>query len=292
MARTVTINLFDVTRGTKTQALAQTLQEYAALSIEQRLRDDVRLDQVQQIKADAVLKHEAFHLDFAKARPTGPGRMPPSRPVADVGLEHDELFGEETAALYLPHKNWLLTLHNQYGVGPARMASYFNALDPGSAERHFDYEIRPRIDQHALQRMKSMNGFSHVDVIASVGAFEDLTDDVSESVWQAAESVRAMRVQLRLSANPAHQRGRKLNMRAVREFIQGLLSRDDGVDKIELKSADEQLDQNDRLIDLIEQKIRLRYPATQLDVLNLRYTHDSKIALLRRACSHWLQRLE
>ena len=291
MGRYVTVNLFEVHQGAGTQPLADTLDEFAALALAQRWRDDLRLDRVERAAADGVLRHATFHLDFAKGRPIGPGRMSARQPVADVGLNGGEQFGEETAALYLPHKGWLLALHNQYGVGPSRMAGYFNALDPGSAERHFDYEVRPMIDRQAMARMQAMGGFAQLRVTASVGAFEALDDEVGESVSQAASAARAMRVDLRLAANPAHQRGGHLSKTAATRFINGLLSRSEGVDKIEVKSSDEQMDASDRVIDLIEQKVRWRYPDTQLTVLNHRYTHESKIDLLRRACRGWLDQM-
>lgn len=291
MTRYVTVNLFEVHQGARTQALADTLDEFAALPIDQRWRSDIRLDQAWRVAADGVLAHVAYHLGFAKGRPIGPGRMSAHQPVTDVGLNGGEQFGEETAALFLPHKGWLLALHNQYGVGPSRMAGYFNALDPGSADRHFDYEVRPMIDRQTLARMNAMGGFAQLWVTASVGAFEALDDEVGESVSQAADATNAMRVELRLAANALHRRGGKLNMLAARRFINGLLSHGDGVDKIEVKSSDAQLETSDRVVDLIEHKVRRRYPDTQLNVLHHRYTYASKIDLLRRACRGWLDEM-
>ena len=288
MTRNVTVNLFKVNHAARTQALADTLEEFAALPLDRRWRSDIRLDQIEAVQGDHSIPHLAYHLDFAKERPVGPGRLSAAQPVADVGLSRGEQFGEETAALFLPHKGWLLMLHNQYGVGPSRMASYFNALDPGNADRHFDYEIQPMIDQHALERMKAMGGFSRVHVTASVGAFEELDDEVSESVFQAASATRAMRVELQLKANAKHKRGGRLNTQIARGFINGLLGRDAGVYKIKVTGSDQDMDASDRVIDLIQQKIRRSYPDTQLKLVNHRYTYGSKIALLRRACHGWL----
>jgi len=291
MTRYVTVNLFEVHQGARTQPLADTLAEFTALPMEQRWRSDIRLDRAERVAADGVLGHVAYHLDFAKGRPIGPGRMSVRQPVTDVGLNGGEQFGEETAALFLPHKGWLLALHNQYGVGPSRMAAYFNALDPGSAERHFDYEVRPMIDRQALARMQAMGGFAQVRVTASVGAFEALDDEVGESVSQAADAARAMRIELRLAANAAHQRGGRLNKVAATRFINGLLRRSDGVDKIEVKSSDEQQEASDRVVDLIEHKVRRRFSDKQLQVLHHRYTYDSRIDLLRRACRGWIDQM-
>ncbi len=124
MTRYVTVNLFEVHKGARSQPLADTLDEFAAQPIRSRWRGDIRLDQVERVRGDSSLRHTAYHLDFAKGRHVGPGRMSASRAVSDVGLNGDERFGEETAALFLPHKGWLLALHNPYGVGPSRLRSW------------------------------------------------------------------------------------------------------------------------------------------------------------------------
>jgi len=291
MAKHVTINLFDVEQGETTQPLRDTLDEFASLPIDRRWRSDIRLEKVELAPADAVLRREAYHLDFAKLRDIGPGKMSHARPVGDIGMARDEMFGEESAALYLPRKNWLLVLHNQYGIGPSRMAEYFNALDPGSAERHFDYCVRPKIDTQALHKMRAMQNFSDVEVVANVGAFEGAQDAVGEAVSETVNAARAVRIHLRLMANRAYGHGGHLGIDAARQFIAKLLMNVEEVDKIKVKDANESLDMSDRVVDLIEHKIRLRYPDTMLIVSNHRYTYASKIDLLRRACSEWLRRL-
>jgi len=287
MGKFVTINLFQVEHGDATPPLSDTLDEFEQLPIDQRWRSDIRLEKVERVSADSVLP-KVYHLDFAKSRSVGPGRMSHAQAVVDVGLTREEMFGEETAALYLPSKKWLLVLHNQYGVGPSRMAQYFNALDPGSAERHFDYYAYAKIDTQALRKMQAMQHFSGVEIMANVGGFEGAKDAVGEPVVEAANAARAVRLHLRLMANKTHGQGRLLDTDAVRRFVSGLLRNHEEVDKIKVKSADANLDADDRVIDLIEHKIRVRYPDRMLAVTNHRYTYASKIALLRRACRGWL----
>lgn len=287
MAKNVTINLFDVSRTPKTQSLSHTLEEFALLPLEKRARSEIRLDRVEFQPANAELPVDAWHLDFAKARDIGPGKMAKDKYIADIGLGEGELFGEETAAIYVPKKKWLLVLNNHYGVGPSRMAAYFNALDLGIAQRQLMYAINPKIDQTALERMEAMKSFAEVEITASVGAFED-GGDVGESVLQAASEIKAHRVHLRFIANEKYKRGDVLGLGAVKKMVAGLLGKDEGVDKLTVKGSEQIADKQDRVIDLIEHKIRRQYSTRELVVVNLRYTYESKIHLLRKACRGWL----
>lgn len=286
MTRYVTINLFDVEHSPDVQRLSDTLDAFSSLPIDQRWRSDIRLDHIARAPADDVLKSDAYHLDFAKRRDIGPGRLSHAAALGDVGLASGESFGEETAALYLPSRKWILVLHNQYGVGPGRIAAYLNALDPGRAE--LDYALSPRIDANALKRMRSMPSFAEVEVSANVGAFSDTGEAMGESVAESARQARAQRVYLKLMANKPHGRGEALNMQAARRMLSGLLRRNDDVQILRVRSSDESVDVQDRVVDLIEHKIRQKYPDSMLRVEQHRYTYDSKIDLLRRACRGWL----
>lgn len=289
MSRKVTVNLFEVSRTEGTQPLSATLDEFAALTLDQRLRTDVRLEHIDKHPPDTVLPFVVYLLNFAKAREIGPGKMAADHPVSDVGLSPDELFGEETAALYIPAKNWILVLNNHYGIGPSRMATYFNALDPGS-DRHFFYTIAPKIDQSALEKMQAMPNFAEVEITANVGAFET-GEMVGESVYEATSGVGAQRLSLKLCANEAHKKGYVLNLQNIRGFIDRVLARSDDVSVLKVKSADQAATDQDRVINLIEHKIKLRYSDSALQVFNHRYTLASKINLLRQSCRYWLDTL-
>lgn len=291
MTKYVNVNLFDVSWDEeRSQRLTDTLTEYSRIPIEGRWRDDLRLENIDVFDADAVVTSPYFVLNFVKKRSIGPGRVAARVPVSDIGLNVDEQFGEETAALYLPSQRWLLILHNQYGVGPSRMAEYFNALDPGNAERHFDYRVAPCIDRQAMQRMEQMHNFTSVEVVASVGAFENSGVDVGESVQEAAQAAQAMRLSLRLEANEVYQKGNSLNFAAMRRLIASLLGRGEEVRKLSVKGA-ENADATDQVVDLIEHKIRVRRNASELLVVNHRYTHTSKSDLLKRVCRGWINSL-
>lgn len=291
MTTYVTVNLFDVLWSDEVSPrLGEVLAEYSRLPIERRWRADLRLENIEHFEADGVIDSDYYVLNFVKKRTIGPGKVASEIPVTDIGLNEDEQFGEETAALYLPSQRWLLILHNQYGVGPARMAEYFNALAPGDVERQFDFKVAPRIDRTALQRMERMNNFSSVEIVASVGAFENTGANVGESVQQAAEESRAVRLSLKLEANEIHQKGNSLSVASMRTLIDSLLRRGEEVQKIDVKGS-ENADTRDQVVQLIEHKVRSRRNASELLVENHRYTYTSKIDLLKRVCRGWITEL-
>lgn len=103
MTKYVNVNLFDVSWDEdSTQWLTETLLEYSRLPMQGRWRDDLRLENIDVCDADETVPSRYFVLNFVKKRPIGPGRVAAGVPVADIGLNVGEEFGEETAALYLP----------------------------------------------------------------------------------------------------------------------------------------------------------------------------------------------
>lgn len=291
MGKNVTVNLFDVS-WQKAQKLSETLDEFLNQRLAERWRNDIRLETVEKLPADEMVAFSTYALNFAKSREIGPGRLARTAAIGDIGLNRDEQFGEETSALYVPAKKWLLILGNHYGVGPSRMAEYFNALDPGDGDRHFDYIVSPKIDVNALKRMKAMTHFSQVVVTANVGAFEHAEGDVGESVKQAAQAVHAERLHLKLDSNKPHRKGDFLRLREAKVFINSMLNNAAEVDKLEVKGGGGDANEKDQVIDLLTHKLRRKYPESELVVVNHRYTAGSKTHLLRKACRGWVDALK
>ena len=238
-----------------------------------------------------MIPKDAVYLEFTKQRSVGPGRLKNDEPIKDFDIARDEYFGEETSALFVPSRKWLLVLNNHYGVGPTRMAAYFNALDPGS-QRFFDYQISPKIDSHALSRMKKMQGFSQVEVSAKVGAFDVATDPLLESVHDAAGEAKAMRISLTLHANEKYKHGSSLTPKVVRRVVSRLLKSQDDIDRLVVTADDPSIDPKDKVIDLIEHKIHLPFTERDLQIsAGRRYTRNSKITLLRRSFRAWFHQL-
>lgn len=293
MAKMVRVNLFQVGRtAAKTQPLSVTLSEFLTQPLGSRWRDEVRLEDAVWHPADTVLPVEYFHLEFSKGRQIGPGRLSSGLPLQDIDLGEGGIFGEESTALYVPSREWLVVLNNHYGVGPSRMAAYFNALDPGNLNRHFDYTIDPMIDSHALDRMRRMERFSEIEISAKVGVFEHLENGIAESVFQAAGQSKAYRVSLKLIANEKHHTGNSLVPKVVKDLLRKALSHSEGVDRLVVKADDQALETKDKVVDLLKHKLFKQYSEKELAVSAGRYTATSKLTMLRRACRGWLSEID
>lgn len=288
MSKNVSVNLFDVTtQKAKTPKLSDTIKLFEAMTIRSRWRDDLRLDTILYRPADAVLTKDSFELNFVKKRHLGPGKVSPQQQVADIGLQNTEAFGEETTALYIPAKKWLVVLHNQYGVGPSRIAEYFNAVDPASEP--LDYEIRPKIDLDTLRRLQAMKNISAVEVVASVGAFDNDGSALGKSVQSTVKAAKAARLHLRLDANEPYKKGATLAVQTMKNTISNLLKDTDNIRKITVQGPDPaDVNAKDQIINLLAHKIQSKYPDRELLISNHRYTFASKIDLLRRAGRGWI----
>lgn len=288
MTKYVTINLFDVDWTQQThQTLSQTLDDYGAMPLDQRWRDDIRLDKV-QARPDAPNRGlpARYMLDFSKRREVGPGKLGTSAPVQDIVLGQDEDFGEETAALYVPSKKWLVVLYNHAGIGPSRMVEYFNALDPGG-NKHFDYRASPKLDPQAMARFGSMRNLLSVEVTATVDALA--TSGAAEGMAVAAATAGARKISFELRANSGRKKTNFLSMAAVRSMVNGLLAQDpDDVSILKVKGEDPKSGQQDQVIDLLEHKLKQKFPQQDLVVMQHRYTLDSRWMLLERALRFWL----
>lgn len=286
MTKQVKISFFDVEWDAQTQPLSDTLDEFMALPLQNRWRHDIRLEDARAVMDNGF---KIYHMEFAKSREVGPGKLSDAAPLEDVGLAPDQRFGEDTSALYVPSKQWLLIMNNHYGAGPLRMAEYFNALDPGNLNRHFDYKVMPRIDKTAFRRALRSRKFGGIEIAANVGFFERGTGEpITESVSQAVDAAKAMRVTLRFEANEKYKSDRTLNFAAILKLVSRARSSDE-VDKMTVKLNDDSLDARDRVIDILEQKVFHHYPDTELQVQGNRYTRGSKEVLLRKSCRAWLK---
>lgn len=289
MAKMVTINLFDIDWTPQTaQKLSDTLDDFAKLPLDQRWRDDIRLEQVVKVPKDSTLgMPEIYHLDFVKKREVGPGKLGNAVAVSGIQMRKDEDFGEETAAIYVPSKKWLLILNNQSGIGPTRMTTYFNAVNPGSS-LHFAYNASPRLDPSVLNRLNGMSNLTTVDITATVDALHATQDDVALAVALATRPIQAKRISITLGANSDRKRSNFLNSPSVLKLVNHLRGQGDAVTVLKVKGEDPTTGRKDQVIDLLEHKIKRQYSVDELKVVDHRYTIQSRWDLLDRALRGWI----
>jgi hypothetical protein len=288
MSKQVTINIFDVEWDERhTQRLRETIDEFESLDLERRWRDDVRLE---VIRKSQVLTTDVYALNFVKKRDIGPGRIAAHTPIQSIALRADEDFGEETAALYVPAKKWLLVLHNQNGVGISRMMAYFNALDPGNTERYFNYSACPKIDARTFDKFSQLKNITRVSVTATLDALSAAEASGGTSLAQATRSINARRIHFELSANEPHKKGFFLLREKAESLVQGLLRSDD-VSMLKVKGESDSVGEADLMIDLLRDKIKRKFPVERLQVDGHRYTFESRQDLLSYTLRGWLTTL-
>jgi aryl carrier-like protein len=289
MVKMVTINLFDVDMTPQTcQRLSDTLDEYKAMTLDKRWRNDIRLEQVVKMPKNPSLGLPDFYqLDFAKKREVGPGKLGNAIPVSGIQMQKGEDFGEETAAIYVPSKKWLLVLNNQAGIGPTRMSEYFNAVDPGSS-RHFAYSANPRLDPTILNRLRGMSNLTSLNITATVDALDATQDKVGLAVAMATRPLKAERISITLGANKGRARGSFLNNKTVMTLVRKLRGQGSDVTVLKIKGEDPTTGKKDQVIDLLEHKIKRQFNADELKVIDHRYTIQSRWDLLSRALRGWV----
>lgn len=287
MTKQVTVNIFDVEWDEKrgTQKLSDTLDEFSQLPLDQRWRDDIRLEGVE---TQEIVNFKVYKLDFVKRREVGPGRLANGTAIKAIKMALDEDFGEETAAFYVPKKKWLLVLHNHAGVGPSRMMAYCNALDPGVADRHFDYAALPKLDAAVLQKLNGLKGITSVSVTATMDALTAAEAQSGTSLAQASRAVKSKRISIQLLANDSRKKGSFLDGLPIRSLIDGLLKGGDDVTKLQVSGESHDVGGKDTVIDLLHHKIKRKFSADDLRIEEHRYTLSSRWDLLHRAFRGWL----
>lgn len=290
MVNKVTVGLHDVIwERTAAQGFKHVIDQYEKLPLDKRWRGEDRLDHVEHVQVTSASgTFPGLVLHFAKLRNVGPGKLSKATAYTPIELDEGSFFGEETSALYLPKKKWLLVLKNRYGIGSARMATYFNNFEVSNKNGTAKFEVRPYLDADAINRFLHWNGYKTLEIVATVGAFSELekTSGLKEGISEVASQYKAKVVHLTLSGREFRGRVGQLENDATQDLVNNALGLDD---VFQLKAAS--ADNADDVINLIEHKVHKTWPATQLEIADGCYTRASKSALLRRTCEYWLESL-
>lgn len=291
MTKYVNINLFSITSSDNSTKLSQTIEDYSLITdLSLRWRGEIRLD---EIKAQSNDNGDSIYfLGFSKEREIGPGKLKKDTVIEGISLEKDYSFGEETAALYIPKKQWLLVLHNQSGIGPTRMMSYFNQIDNGAT--YLDYLATPFLSPKVDQQLKSMKGLTVVEFDATTDYLSSLNIDDSISVNSSLSDKSVKRVKIILMANEAgtKKKVRKFLSDSYRSLVNLLKQADDkDVSRLIVKGPDPEADNKDLVLNLLEHQIKERRSANDLVIENNRYTVESKWKLLERCYVEWNKKL-
>lgn len=238
MTKYVSVNLFSVDFDAQIQKLSKTIEDYDSISLEHRWRGELRLDRIE--KKTTSDDKPLYFLDFSKEREIGPGKLKRNAPVEGINLAADETFAEETAALYIPHKKWLLVLHNQNGIGPNRIMNYFNNLDNGKT--YLNYLATPMLNPKVDQQLNSMRGLTVIEFDATSDYLTSINADDNISLSSTLSDSSIKRVKVTLNANPkgTKKSARKFLSDQIRNLVSKLRNADDSdVSRLVVKGPDD-----------------------------------------------------
>lgn len=288
MSKQVTVNFFDIDWDKKTPNLVNTLDTYSTLTLDKRWRGDIRLEDVKKRSAEPERKlPERYLLDFSKKRIVGPGQLSNTTPIEGIQMTNGQSFGEETAALYVPSKKWLLVLHNQFGIGSSRISEYFNALDDIGGQQLM-YSADVKLDPKILARFGSMTHLVKFEVSATAKALDATNDLVGVAVARATQPTGSQKISIKLSANTSRKKVNFLNKSVIDNFVSKLRGQIDEVSVMKVKGADPTADGQDKVIDLLQHKLKRQFPTSELVISHNRYTTDSRWNMLERALVGWI----
>jgi hypothetical protein len=251
----IRIHLFKVDESHAAITLEAMIDRANADDIESRIRrvgfGEVRLDLVEK-RRDRNTGDRLWYLDLTKLRDTfGPGKAARDRVVEDLDLSADEVFGEETAGLYLPDQRWLLLQYNHYGVRPSAVAGYFSGY---LANQPNVYELDVKIDADAERRFFSKNDIRRFEIGIDLHEMSEAHRAHGNSLTQVAElgeELGGAKLKLVISVGAA----RKETLAArTKDMIADFVRNTEGISHAEIAGRETQHDQIE-VVDLLEQKL-------------------------------------
>lgn len=291
MTKYVNINLFNISSSVDSAKLSQTIEDYRLITdLSLRWRGEIRLDEIEPQSND--FNEVIYFLGFSKEREIGPGKLKKDSIIEGISLEKDYSFGEETAALYIPKKQWLLVMHNQSGIGPTRIMSYFNQIDNGAT--YLDYLATPFLSPKVDQQLKAMKGLTVVEFDATADYLSSLNTDETISLSASLSDKSVKRVKMVLMANEAgtKKKVRKFLSDGYKNLVNLLKQADDNdVSRLIVKGPDPEADNKDLVLNLLKHQIKERRSANDLIIEDSRYTVESKWKLLERCYLDWNKKL-
>lgn len=228
-------------------------------------------------------------LDFVKRRHVGPGRVRVDGEIDGFEFADGEDFGEETAALFDVRRGWLLVEFNQHGTRSSSIADYLNGFDH---DPESDLLVEAVLDSAAEARLRRRQVISKVSlkVRTSPQITAMLRDEggaLGEALERAARGAQATYLDLELSVGRRHGEGLGGNPLALlrRLAIEGD-SRD--VKKVRVTARSDEAGAAE-VFDLLRHRVKNQYSSDDLEVVDGRYTQDSRWRALMRVHVGWAQ---
>lgn len=228
-----------------------------------------------------------YAVDFTTRRKdNGPGYSVSGKETEDFPLENDAGFGEQTAFVYHPEKEYLAVQYNQYGPRAASIAKYFSEFSTHEAPDHFDW--KPVFDDNVmqkLQRSKSKTKLSYKLDMSSVS--KEMSREIGiEHAYDLWKKYNAAIIEITVSLGRG-ERGKSINN--VFSAARNIRSLNDSVKRLhaQVKVDD---DSNAEILNLLDHQWVKEIDNKKLrKTPGLRYTFESRAEIIRGVLREWLQ---
>lgn len=279
----VSVNLYDIDYSAQnTYSIEDVINLYKSMPLDQRWRNDIRLDDIERYN---YLGEDVILLNFSKKRDIGPGKVKDDQPVEGVNLGQGYSFSEETTGLLHLKTKTIILINNFYGIGINRITEYFNAVDPGNNSIFLNFYGEARLNPTAYAQFKRMKSIDKIIVTATIEALTEDQHDAGVSMGRATKSLGGRKIHFEMSANEGKKRSRVMKHGPVMSLLKKLRLHDE--DEVSTLKVKGQVGDKDKMIDLIKQKMTLKFPVKDLIVVDNKYTLPSKKSILERAFTGW-----
>lgn len=273
------IHAYKVVAGSvDTQPLEQRLAERDAQSLGERLYNQngvkLRLENHQQRDGLVELNFVSFRLS------TAPVRLAEDRPLAEIKIDDDESFGEETACLYHPPSRFMLIQYNHYGPRSGAIRDYLSYREAGKAH---NYTFAAKLSASSEQRIRNLGVVSRVDVAIAI---PDLPDDAKylsvDSAINLARANGAQRLELALASRQG------LVIRSTMDWLLGIYSHfsQGDIQKLTVRGSEGE-DSPRETIDLLSDRLCLDLPIAH--PAGRRLPLELRLEALHQAFTQWSQ---
>ncbi|MCU7371597.1 hypothetical protein PEC18_12240 [Paucibacter sp. O1-1] len=285
--KTISVHLYEVSSATG-RDLTGLIRGISHTPKARRWRK-VSLHDMALMESQFDAENQLYLLDFVKRREVGPGKVRRDSDIEAFPFAAGENFGEETAALWDPARGWLALQFNQHGVRAGSIANYFNSYDhdPGN-----DWLVMPKLDDNAaaMLRRRPHVRAAHMKFSVTPALTEAMRDN-GEAMGAAlsAMSTEAGSAHVEVSFTMGHNNGFiDRSVGTMMRRLSQVFGQEDGLKSMQI-TAREQADSMDKVIDLLEHRVKGGFSDRELEIEGGRYTVRSRWHALRRLHAGWTQ---
>ena len=227
-----------------------------------------------------------FKMDFTQRRiHNGPGYSRPGSETEDFEIERGAGFGEQTALVYAPDKEYLAIQYNHFGLRSPAIAAYFGMF---GGSRHADsFEFDSVVNEEIYAKLLRSEVQTRFQIrIASEKISESMYENnvPIETALRFRDTTAAGHVEINLSYGE-NKRGGRLN---IINQVKSLME-NPAVENMKV-SVKERMDSATEILDLLEHREAKVFPDDQLFLTSgLRFSFESRITALTGEFKSWLQ---